>query len=553
MIIEKKNKKMKAQTSLLGILIVLALISVVSARPLTCADNPVALWHFNEGSGNSITDTCSGIVGTLHGTNTTWINGKYGKSILFNGFDNYISIGGMNQSFENFSIMTWVKALQPNADYQTFVGREIFTAGTWFWNFALAKDSINQGYPESSYFNLFDDLSLTQNVQGTYFSPPQYNTITDGTWHLLVGTFDGANQNMTLYYDGNLIGSSATTITNISSSTGYFLMGADFNSDISNYAYFLNGSLDDVAIFNRVLTQNEITDYYSPIPTNYTCYNNANAQLSVPSYPYVDSSSVYTINYQAIANNTPVYVGDVFADVGNIVFNLTWDYNADAYSLSLFFNTIGDYPFTIYSGSPCQIENTTGTFLVRTPYFVTIQGFKDTLSTPYINNFAYVIAEPKNKSKSYNQILQQYITPIGFASTFKSNVFSVPYRNGQATLKLYEPTDYAIRLVDGNIRFANDYSVPNISSVYTTNAYLGLFSFNGTNMTEKVLLQQQDLHPYRYLTNWGLLIGLILAVVGAVVLFFVFPEHPLISVGFGIGFIIILVLFRLILWLWWNM
>lgn len=534
------------------LIFVMFLITFVSARPLTCADNPIALWHFNEGIGNVTTDSCGGIIGDING-NYNWINGKYGKSIAFNGYNTFIDLTGkINQSFNDFSILAWIRDDGGlNTDYQTFVGREINFYGTYYWNFALAKDSVNQGYPESSYFNLFDNGN--QNVIGTYFYS-QYNTITNGNWHLLVGTFNSTDQSMTLYYDGNLVESSIITQTSIQSSTDYFLMGTAFNSDIWNYAYFLNGSLDDVAIFDRTLSQDEITDYYSDTPLNPVC-NQTRQQLVPISYPYVDFNINYPMQYFAYLNDVPSYVGNVSIDIqeliGNIsTFNFNWNYLINGYDLTLLFTEIGNYPFIIYSNSCPNTNNFTGTFIVRKSFNVTFCGYKQDDYSSYVNDYAYLIAEYSTSKKYYDTNLEQFITPLGFATTYKTPVFHTFYRDGCGTLKLYEEEEYVVRLFDGIATFPTTFSAPNITKTYGTNIYFGKYTLNSTNEDMKVLLSSKDIHQYRWLLNWLFIISIGLAFIISIFLFFVVPQIPSLSIIFGLGFVGMATLIRIVLWFW---
>lgn len=532
-------------------------ISLASARPLTCADNPLALWHFNEGIGNVTTDSCFGISRVINGS-VVWMNGKYGKSLFFNGIDTYIDIGKqINTSFNDMSIFAWVKVNDKNTDYQTCVGRETNFFGTYYWNFALAKDSIYQGYPNSSYFNLFDNGN--QNVIGTYLIP-QYNTIDDGNWHLLIGTYNGTDQNMSFYYDGDVVGSAIlVNVANISSSTDYFLFGTAFDSNVGSYGYFLNGSLDEVALFNRTLTQTEIIDYYSDIPLSFVCYNQTEQQLSVSSYPYVDFNINYPMKYFVFSNNISSYVGNVKIDILDLAsnistFNFNWNYVTSSYDLTLLFTQVGDYSFTIYFSSCLNINNQTGTFKVREPFYVTFDGFisRDNStffhSNKYINNFAYVTAE--FPQKYYNNNLEPFIAPIS-DNRFRQSAWYSPYINGEATLKLYEKGEYAIRLIDGEITFAGEYSVPNITKSYGTNVYLGKFTLTNSS-TYNLLFTDKDLHPYRWLFNWGcvILIGVIIIV--SVFLFFVIPDKPSLSVIFGVGGTFMLTLLRVIIWVIWG-
>jgi len=89
---------------------------------------------------------------------------------------------------------------------------------------------------------------------------PTSSTVNDGEWHHFVGIRDGAT--MTLYVDGQLNQGTQTNsdIININSN-GNLCIGYNDNEGGSPAA-FLNGSLDDVRIYNRALSQAEVTDIF---------------------------------------------------------------------------------------------------------------------------------------------------------------------------------------------------------------------------------------------------------------------------------------------------
>ena len=552
----KKNKKKKI-IEIMFFLFALFLVNFISARVLDCSDEPVALWHFDEAIGTTATDSCYGVVGDIHGTNISRINGKYGKSIYYNGYDTYVDLTNkITQGFNELSIVAWVEINESNADYQTFVGREI-PYGDWVWNFALAKDSVYMGYPEDSYFNIFDIDNGYQDVLGTYFTP--YN-LTDKNWHLLIGTFNGTEQNMSFYFDGNLVTSSQVGFSSIYGSPYYFFFGTSFNSAINNFAYFLNGSLDEVAIFNRSLTQEEIWDFYGNVPKNFSCYpqTNINQSLNVPSYPYVDLNVNYPIEYFTYINQTPVYTGNTTIEIseptGDISnFDLIWDFSSNSYKLTVLFTAEGDYPFSIYSS--CGVNNLTGTFLVRTPFYVTLNLFegKNTssfISNKYKNDFAYATAEIVSINYKYDTRIEPFINSFSLGSNpnQRKPVFHSQYLNGQSVLKLYESNKaYAFRLIDGQIYFPNTYSVPIVLKSYGTNIFIGVFNLTNQNEDYNIYLSEMDIHPYRFLINWAFIILIIGVIILSVFFLFIIPDHPSFSMIFATIFIVGLTLLRIIL------
>ena len=90
----------------------------------------------------------------------------------------------------------------------------------------------------------------TTNVQANVAS----SAVLDNQWHHLVGVYDGAH--VMLYLDGVLKNSPALT-GNINVTTIPVQIGR-YNSP----SRFFTGSVDEVAIWNRVLSANEITQLY---------------------------------------------------------------------------------------------------------------------------------------------------------------------------------------------------------------------------------------------------------------------------------------------------
>ena len=111
------------------------------------------------------------------------------------------------------------------------------------------------------------------------------STSYNGGWSNFIFVVSGLNQS--IYYNGNLIGNSTNSqITSLSCSIANLYFGVSQWSS----SYYFTGKLDDIGIWNRALTQQEITDLYngcqlsvSAQPTNQTININNNAQFVVSS------------------------------------------------------------------------------------------------------------------------------------------------------------------------------------------------------------------------------------------------------------------------------
>ena len=75
-------------------------------------------------------------------------------------------------------------------------------------------------------------------------------------WHFIVASYEGKNGK--IYVDGLLINQEFSIYT--------FLLQTNFiigNDDLSGYDRWFNGLIDDVRIYNRALTDQEILKLYN--------------------------------------------------------------------------------------------------------------------------------------------------------------------------------------------------------------------------------------------------------------------------------------------------
>ena len=278
--------------------------------------------------------------------------------------------------------------------------------------------------------------------------------------------------------------------------------------------------------------------------------------MVVNQYPYVDVNTTYLIKVYYQNESDIVKIDNAYLNLtidGNVTqYNLTWNATTESFDTSLVFTEIEDYPFLIYGIDDIylDIENITGTFLVREPYYITFRFWKvkDTDLDPYENDFGYVIVEPKRPNWAYNNALENFLVPLFFNETFKYEVYHAPYIDGDATVKLFEPNQYAVRFIDGIITFEDSFSKPEVFKSYGTNFFVEEYDFNGSDMTYDVYITEQDYDQYNWLGNMILIWGLVLIIVVSTFLFFVVPSMPQLSFIFGIGGTVMLIILRITIW-----
>jgi hypothetical protein len=210
--------------------------------------NPEAHWRFNESAGAAVYDA----IGLHHGTiynmqNTSRVYGHEDKALLFDGVDDYIEVAG----------------------YKGISGGASRTCTAWIKT-SGSQDSpiLSWGSPiagQKWMFRVSQTGNLAVGVWDGYIQSQQ--TINDGQWHYVVAVLlnDGSPElgEIKLYIDGDLQTNpyiSNPREINTSNAENVFL-GARIGGSTTN-SYF-SGIMDDVRIYNRALTQNEISSQFS--------------------------------------------------------------------------------------------------------------------------------------------------------------------------------------------------------------------------------------------------------------------------------------------------
>lgn len=192
------------------------------------------------------------------------VSGKINNSYFFNGTNGNngivnIPLASMPEvkylnTTNNLSISFWVKMANNPTGVIYYVG-EARGSGSFYF----------KTYPNGT----LGFVLYTGTNKELYYPGP----MGDNTWKFFTGTWDGTTQN--LYYNGNLY----ATRNNAGTSIAYNSFSQNFT--LGNYqdsgSIGLNGYLDEVGIWNRSLTANEVkTLYYGNLGStinNYTISN----------------------------------------------------------------------------------------------------------------------------------------------------------------------------------------------------------------------------------------------------------------------------------------
>jgi hypothetical protein len=200
---------------------------------------------------------------TKNYTNGTLINNPTydslnGGSIMFDGIDEYVElINNQNSSFTNFSEVTidvWV-----NINSFFGVGNRFIYAQ--FFNGGNTSCGIYLNTSGKFVFGYRDDV---QNNSGSIKSLASISTLLTNKTYNLVATFK-ANTITKLFING-VVDNSSIQNNNISSLNPNFIRIARLNNPTAD---FYNGKIYSIKIYNRALSEIEITQNYNTLKTRF--------------------------------------------------------------------------------------------------------------------------------------------------------------------------------------------------------------------------------------------------------------------------------------------
>jgi len=228
------------------VLVAIIVLSIMPAGVQAQSDEGlVAEWHFDEGAGSVLKDSSgNGNDGVIYGA--TWVEGKYGNALNFNGINNYALTSNLARHFseDSVTIEVWFNANGPG----------IIVA-------ELGQGTINSGWHDSQ----IEILNTGEvKVRVWKLAPVSLGTVNFNEWHHAVLRYNKAASNL----DGLLDGVEASTdiIGDRSSPWEYeyglfYAFGPTDVTNLGSGRYF-NGELDEVRIYNRALSAEDIKEHF---------------------------------------------------------------------------------------------------------------------------------------------------------------------------------------------------------------------------------------------------------------------------------------------------
>jgi hypothetical protein len=192
---------------------------------------PLAHWKLDEDNGTTAIDSEGGHDGTLV-NDPVWVNAQMGGGLAFDGNDGHVRVGH-SSDFEltDGTITMWIKAVDVAGEQYLFF-----------------KDGADKTYL------LIKSGEIAYETNGDTITAP----VTANDWTHVAITF--GTDGMSLYLQGSLVASSTKT-DGMADNNGDLFIGSD---SLAGKAFA--GTLDEVRIYDRILSAGEIAELATPPP-----------------------------------------------------------------------------------------------------------------------------------------------------------------------------------------------------------------------------------------------------------------------------------------------
>ena len=215
------------------------------------ADNLISYYKLDESSGNAADSVGSN---TLTNTDVTYSTGIINNGAVFNSSTDKLTITDGSQSgfdfSDDFSISSWINVTAINQGH------------------GIVAKGDNGAYQYVFYIDGGNKPTLDISQDGSQTASQYHRQTADAaqitstaTWYHVGVTFDLGLNTIILYVNGASVASSVTYgtgVTAINNGTGNFSLGYE-----NSFPAKLAGTLDEVGLWNRVLTSAEMTSLYN--------------------------------------------------------------------------------------------------------------------------------------------------------------------------------------------------------------------------------------------------------------------------------------------------
>jgi hypothetical protein len=232
-----------------AVLLLSVFASSLATKSASAQTGLVGYWKFDEGTGTTASDSSgNGNHGTLM-NGPIWIDGKRLKALDFDGVDDYVEVPhSTTLTFPNFTLEAWIYLRTDIGNEQRRIISKQYTEQR-----SYSFDIFGNGYSGST----GNQLVLSIGNGATWINFMSTTHLTKETWYYVVGTHEGTTSK--IYINGGL-DKEGTTTTQTTDNPAPLTIGCSHETGPENphISAFFPGIIDDVRIYDRALSQQEI-------------------------------------------------------------------------------------------------------------------------------------------------------------------------------------------------------------------------------------------------------------------------------------------------------
>jgi hypothetical protein len=302
---------------------VIGISTTIWAAGFRADANTVALWHFDEGAGDTVHDASgNGNHGIVIGPR--WTKGFLNQSLNFDGIDDFVHVGGSpSLNIENqITIEAWIfihNNIKIGEDISGIIDRgpELFNHGGYYLRMGAKTVTLGLSYP---YKETFSDSDLVTSQ-----------------WYYIAATYD--NDSVRIFINGALNKSAGLGQNNLDkwNDTSRLTIGVEAFQPPVYTGHFFKGKIDEIRISRIARSPAEIASHWNGMlqPVGLVAYYPFNGNTNDES-GNGHNGTVYGAALATDRFNSPdcayYFDGSSYIDIGNSI-NLGMPYTQFAVAL----------------------------------------------------------------------------------------------------------------------------------------------------------------------------------------------------------------------------